>query len=68
MRYSLSQVKIRRSWQKYIIVSQSLEALEKKKGSEDKFNFELLRNEIDCTREGINDGENESSDGDIFFS
>lgn len=42
----------------------------KKKGSEDKFNFELVRNEIDCTREGINDGENESSDGDsdIFFS
>jgi hypothetical protein len=34
------------------------------RSNEDEFDFELLRNEIDCIHERIIDRENESSDGD----
>lgn len=33
--------------------------------TEDEFDFELLKDEIDCIHEGIIDKENESNDGDI---
>lgn len=61
-------IQIRQSWQKY---HSFLKKKNKKRISEiklslseDEFNFKLLRNEINCIYERINDRENERNSGD----